>query len=74
MEDVVGWFELTYSLDVGLGWARWRLTTLPYAGALADQPAKLMTALAFVAQLRNVQLIPKRRTRTREKRQRERRG
>ena len=53
VEEVFAWFELTYTVDVGLGWARWRRSTLPYDGGMADQPAKLIAALEFVAQQRN---------------------
>lgn len=56
VDDVLGWFDLTYEIEVGFGWMQWRLASLPYTGGVADQPAKLMQALAFVARLRNMRI------------------
>jgi hypothetical protein len=49
-------FAETHDVQVGVGWARWQRTTLPYGGGLNEQPAKLMDELAFVRQQQNALL------------------
>jgi hypothetical protein len=68
VDEVLSWFGSTYDLELGVGVARWRMTTLPYPGALAEQPAKLMEALTFVADVRNTQLLSERKPRERRRR------
>lgn len=40
-------------MAMGFGWAQWQRSALPYAGGLADQPARLMAGLSFIASLKN---------------------
>lgn len=74
VDNVLAWFELTYAPEVGFGSMQWKRNGLPYAGGVADQPAKLMEALAYVALLRNSVIAeeldrrPGRRGRPRERR------
>jgi hypothetical protein len=59
VEDLFEWFELTYAVEFGPGWMRWRRVALPYDGGLADQPARLMQALAYIAHVWNAVIAHK---------------
>lgn len=50
------WFELTHQVKTGTGAPVWQRTSLPAAGGLEDQPARLMEALALVAREENRQI------------------
>lgn len=56
VKEALAWFELTYDLQGGYGWAMWQRTSLPAAGGVEDQPAKLMEALALIARNENAQI------------------
>jgi len=50
---VLAWFQLTHQLQGGFGWVQWQRTSLPVAGGVGDQPARLMEALALIAREEN---------------------
>lgn len=56
VKEALSWFQLTYNLQGGYGWAMWQRTSLPAAGGVEDQPAQLMEALALIAQHENALL------------------
>ena len=45
-----------YAVEYGQGWMLWRRIALPNAGGLGEQPAKLIDALAYVADYRNAMI------------------
>lgn len=47
------WFELTHQLHGGHGWLAWQRASLPAAGGLENQPARLMEQLALIAREEN---------------------
>lgn len=53
MNEAREWFQLTHGLHGGPGWVEWQRTSLPAAGGVEDQPAKLMEALALLAREEN---------------------
>jgi len=53
VQEALSWFQLTHDLQGGYGWAMWQRTSLPVAGGVEDQPAKLMEALALIARHEN---------------------
>ena len=75
VRDLLEWFRMTYTVDVGFGWAHWRRASLPYHGGLADQPATLIDALDYIARVRNALLTEDRkRSRPNRREKRTRRG
>jgi hypothetical protein len=57
--EAIEWFTLTHQFTSSAGWQR---VDRPIAGGLADQPAKLMEAIALVAREQNA-LVSRERTR-----------
>lgn len=53
VEEALAWFQLTHDLQGGFGWAMWQRMSLPTAGGVEDQPAKLMESLALIARHEN---------------------
>lgn len=65
--DVEAWlslFAVTHALRVGLAGARWERIALPVEGGIADQPAKDLQALAWIADVWNGWLGEQRQRRT----------
>lgn len=61
--EALEWFQLTHQLVGGYGWVAWQRTSLPAAGGVEDQPAKLMEALALIARDENALIRQARKTR-----------
>ena len=51
--EALDWFQLTHQPQGGYGWVQWQRTSLPVAGGVEDQPAKLMEALTLIAREEN---------------------
>lgn len=52
------WFTATHEVEaIGLGGVRWRLVRMPGAGTVADQDAKLWSALEYMRTLANELLV-----------------
>jgi hypothetical protein len=49
VQEALEWFALTHQLVQDNGGLRWQRTSLPAAGGLEDQPARLMETLALIA-------------------------
>lgn len=67
VKDALEWFQLTYQPQGGYGWVQWQRTSLPVAGGVEDQPAKLMEALTLIAREENAALT--KRSERKQKRQ-----
>ena len=51
------WFDLLYALDVSGPVPQYRRIALPMAGGVAEQPAKLLELVTWVATVRNGRLV-----------------
>ncbi len=77
VKEALGWFQLTHELVGGYGWVAWQRTSLPSAGGVEDQPAKLMETLALIAREENAligRVKKQSRGKGRERGERKRRG
>jgi hypothetical protein len=61
-------FEMTHTLNGGVGWVMWQRTALPAEGGVEDQPAKVMQAITFLAEQHNA-LIDARRPKKKDRRE-----
>lgn len=62
-KEVLAWFEQTHEMVANSGVLWWRMHTLPQAGGLDAQDARLMAGLEYMRDLHNALVLEDRKTR-----------